>query len=628
MKSIKIILFLFLTIVSANAAVKTWDGGGRDSNLATAANWVGDLAPTDNDDLVFPDGDFLPVVVINNNFNASTVFRSITFIGRQYTINGNNLNITNGITTNYGTTTYNLQTINPRIALSGESQIFTQNSNIKYADISLGTTNLTIANYFDYIYSQIGNLSGTGRLTINIRGNCELNGGEGFSGSIIIDRGRMTLDADIPDSDVVVNGGVFAPQSGVIRKLTGNTDGIVDLTYYNQFPTLLKTTNLFLSANSSLLTKVMKFKGVVYNSQLNVVGNVTIDNSYLEVDESSINGWYVPPNVPLTIINNDGTDPVVGTFSGLPEGSTINRRRGTKFRISYVGGTGNDVTLTRVNFAPVDFDGDGKSDLAVFTPSTKIWSINQSSDNVVFTRQFGLSDDMLTPTDYDGDFKADFSVFRPSTGEWFSITSASGGYSFGQWGTNGDIPVPANYTGQFGDQVAVYRQGTWYYRQYYSNENVTYGMTGDKPVVGNYNGDYYSDFAVFRPSTGVWYINMSNTPVFAERQIRFGIETDVPIPADYDGDGTTDIAVFRASDVSSEPDFYILQSSDKQIRYVSFGSVGDIPQTGDFDGDGKIDIAVFRPTNNTWYLLQSTSGFSATVFGQSGDKPVSSAYIN
>jgi FG-GAP-like repeat len=620
MKSIKIILFLFLTI-SANAAVKTWDGGSADSNLATAANWVGDVAPIDNDDLVFPDGAFVPVVEINNNFNASTVFRSILFEGRQYTINGNNLSITNGITTYSG-----VQTINARITLKGESQEFTQynytSSNIKYADISLGTTNLT---FTGESYSQIGNLSGTGRLTINIRGYCEFNGGSGFSGSIIINNGEMALNADMPDSDVVVNGGVFAPQSRVVRKLTSNTGGVNLALYYNQFPTLLKTSDLVLSTYSWLWTKAMKFNGVVYNSQLNVVGSVTIDNSYLGVDENNINGWYLPLNVPLTIINNDGADPVVGTFSGLPEGSTINRRRGSKFRISYVGGTGNDVTLTRVNFAPFDFDGDGKSDLAVFTPATKIWSINQSSDNVVFTRQFGLSDDMLTPADYDSDFKADFSVFRPSTGEWFRITS--GIYSFQPWGTNGDIPVPADYNGTGGNQIAVYRQGTWYW-QYYGDQIVTYGMTGDKPVVGDYNGDGYSDLAVFRPSTGVWYIRRSLTQGNPERQIKFGVETDIPVPADYDGDGTTDIAVFRASDVSGQPDFYILQSSDKQIRYVSFGSVGDIPQTGDFDGDGKIDIAVFRPTNNTWYLLQSTIGFSATVFGQSGDKPVNSAYIN
>ncbi|HTK78126.1 MAG TPA: dockerin type I domain-containing protein [Gemmataceae bacterium] len=46
------------------------------------------------------------------------------------------------------------------------------------------------------------------------------------------------------------------------------------------------------------------------------------------------------------IIDNDGTDPVVGTFVGLPEGAVLTAN-GQDFLISYRGGTGNDVTLTR-----------------------------------------------------------------------------------------------------------------------------------------------------------------------------------------------------------------------------------------------------------------------------------------
>jgi PKD repeat protein len=50
------------------------------------------------------------------------------------------------------------------------------------------------------------------------------------------------------------------------------------------------------------------------------------------------------------IIDNDSTDPVVGTFAGLPEGAEVTLS-GTRFRISYAGGTGNDVTLTVTGFA-------------------------------------------------------------------------------------------------------------------------------------------------------------------------------------------------------------------------------------------------------------------------------------
>jgi hypothetical protein len=51
----------------------------------------------------------------------------------------------------------------------------------------------------------------------------------------------------------------------------------------------------------------------------------------------------------FTIIANDGADPVSGTFAGLPEGGAI-VVNGVRLQISYVGGSGNDVTLTRVKF--------------------------------------------------------------------------------------------------------------------------------------------------------------------------------------------------------------------------------------------------------------------------------------
>jgi hypothetical protein len=49
----------------------------------------------------------------------------------------------------------------------------------------------------------------------------------------------------------------------------------------------------------------------------------------------------------FVILDNDGTDPVAGTFAGLPERATLTAG-GQTFVISYAGGTGNDVTLTAV----------------------------------------------------------------------------------------------------------------------------------------------------------------------------------------------------------------------------------------------------------------------------------------
>jgi hypothetical protein len=49
-----------------------------------------------------------------------------------------------------------------------------------------------------------------------------------------------------------------------------------------------------------------------------------------------------------TVIENASSQPVIGTFAGLPEGAIVDDR----WRISYVGGTGNDVTLTESGHLP------------------------------------------------------------------------------------------------------------------------------------------------------------------------------------------------------------------------------------------------------------------------------------
>jgi hypothetical protein len=54
----------------------------------------------------------------------------------------------------------------------------------------------------------------------------------------------------------------------------------------------------------------------------------------------------------FTILNNQGSSAIKGTFAGLPDGSTFTVKVGgtvMTFRISYVGGTGNDVTLKRIS---------------------------------------------------------------------------------------------------------------------------------------------------------------------------------------------------------------------------------------------------------------------------------------
>lgn len=71
-------------------------------------------------------------------------------------------------------------------------------------------------------------------------------------------------------------------------------------------------------------------------------------DSNATVVTSRYNNFTPKQNQVFTIIDNQGSEAVDGTFKDLPEGATFTQN-GVVFKISYVGGTGNDVTLTVMN---------------------------------------------------------------------------------------------------------------------------------------------------------------------------------------------------------------------------------------------------------------------------------------
>ncbi|MEO8074530.1 MAG: VCBS repeat-containing protein, partial [Acidobacteriota bacterium] len=126
----------------------------------------------------------------------------------------------------------------------------------------------------------------------------------------------------------------------------------------------------------------------------------------------------------------------------------------------------------------------GKADIAVVRQSEgkSIWYVSGSSRGF-YGFQFGNDTDKLVPADYDGDDKTDFAVFRPSDGNWYIWCSSTNSLQTVNWGLASDSLVPADYDGDGKADITVYRNGIWYIRQSTSGINYSYfGAGGDVPT--------------------------------------------------------------------------------------------------------------------------------------------------
>ncbi len=272
---------------------------------------------------------------------------------------------------------------------------------------------------------------------------------------------------------------------------------------------------------------------------------------------------------------------------------------------------------------PFDFDGDNKTDIGIFRPSTGEWWLNRSSSGQTIAFQFGNSADKLVPGDFTGDGKTDVALWRPSNGYWYILRSEDNSFFSFPFGTNGDVPVVGDFDGDGKSDVAVYRPSTniWYISKSTGGTLIQqFGTTGDVPVVADYDGDGRSDIAIYRPAVGQWWIARSNAGVIATT---FGNSSDKPVQADYTGDGKTDIAIFRPS----TGEWFILRSEDNSFFSFPFGTSGDVPVAGDYDGDGRADAGVFRPSGSTWYVNRTSGGVLITNFGTAGDKPTPNVFV-
>lgn len=285
------------------------------------------------------------------------------------------------------------------------------------------------------------------------------------------------------------------------------------------------------------------------------------------------------------------------------------------------------ANMTAAQAQMLDYDGDGKSDLSLWSANTGRWLIALSQTQHQKEISWGGLGDVPLPGDYDGDGKSDLAIFRSREAVFFVQRSIDGAHFIKQWGQAGDIPVPGDYDGDHITDLAVWhgRTGQWQIRRSSDGEAeiTAWGNAEtpylDIPVSGDYDGDGRTDIAVFRRASGTWLIRYSSTGEYCTQA--WGRATDTLVQSDYDGDGKTDIAVWR------QGTWYILQSATQAARIEEWGASAapyfDHVAPGDYDSDGKTDLSVWRASTQTWYIRASKEGTIITRGqGNTDDLPI------
>jgi autotransporter-associated beta strand protein len=200
--------------------------------------------------------------------------------------------------------------------------------------------NATVGALFGEVLELTGPISGSASLTI--RGWVAVTGANpDFTGQTRVEGyafNRLDVSGSLANSAIILASGGELTGSGTVGPVIGE-GGKIRL---HRFGPNLHTGDLTLNAGNTLENHVWTPPSGGSSGRLDVTGTVTLANSALDV---VLDGVLRQSNE-YTIIDNDGVDPVLGTFAGLPEGARLpSGDDEPAFLISYQGGTGNDVTL-------------------------------------------------------------------------------------------------------------------------------------------------------------------------------------------------------------------------------------------------------------------------------------------
>nr|WP_321241355.1 Ig-like domain-containing protein [uncultured Tolumonas sp.] len=254
-----------------------------------------------------------------------------------------------GTTTITGTNTLQITDANhlstAAITLSGAT-LQVNGSGVTLANAINLSSSSTISNAHAVTLS--GVISGSQNFTKSGAGTLILSNTETYTGSTTVSAGTLQVDGALGATSgvTVASGGTLSGTGSVFASASTNTLTVQSggtLSPGNSPGTITVNGNLTMNSGSTLAIEIDGATAGTQYDQVIVNGAVAVSGATLATTHN-----YTPSSGDnYTIIVNDASDAIISTFSSLSESATMTASGdGSVLTASYIGGTGNDFTLT------------------------------------------------------------------------------------------------------------------------------------------------------------------------------------------------------------------------------------------------------------------------------------------
>ncbi|MEX2188993.1 MAG: beta-propeller fold lactonase family protein [Pirellulales bacterium] len=329
-----------------------WKGAGNDTLWSTPTNWHGNVPPLDGEAITIAAAEGTLVESVNDLGEDFSIAR-LTLHGGGGDLSGDPLTFLDNAATGAPTI----------VATQGPHRIA---ADVRFggpATIALGDS--TAAEEGAPLVGDLliaGDMQGNA-VTLVGSGRANLTGDVELGGRLTVAGGTLQIDGTFAATDVVVNAlatlagkGLVASTvavesdaqlspGGMVIAASTPAAGAAATSSSNSVDSAsvvgtISSGDLTLSSGATLMIDILADEVSAIHDAVAVAGGVTIDGAIL----AFVLAGRLPIDVEYVIVDNDGTDPIVGQFTGVSENAYF-EIDGQRFRLSYVGGDGNDISI-------------------------------------------------------------------------------------------------------------------------------------------------------------------------------------------------------------------------------------------------------------------------------------------